>query len=376
MQQKWKVGVVGAGHAGWPGGTYSKLFSLYPRTEVTAVCDIDSENLEKAGKALKLKDSQLFTNYGDFINADIDVVMIATPMPLHAEQTIKAMESGKHVLCELTAATTITDCERIVDTVKKTKKTYMMAENYSYFYYIREWKKIISKGKLGKIYYAEADYIHEIKDLLIDKKTGKTLWRVDRPPLYYCAHSLGPLLCLMDDRIIKTTASGKQVNIMPDLGIGAIDMQVALFETQKGATIKILRSQVAPRYPLIIFYSLYGTKGFVENGRRIGKQEGHLNINADTEGMLYVEDGKGYEKGARIIDCRLAAPSAPEEVKIGIGYGSAEYYLILDFIRALDNNIKPPIDVIKAMDYTVPGIIAHEAAMESNVWMDVPLFEW
>ena len=39
-------------------------------------------------------------------------------------------------------------------------------------------------------------------------------------------------------------------------------MEVGLFQTQKGATVKILRSQVAPRHPDMIFYTLYGEKGF------------------------------------------------------------------------------------------------------------------
>jgi len=362
MQQKWKVGVAGLHR----GSSYLTLFNLYPRTEITAVCDINSETLESVGKSLKLKDNQLFTNYDDFINTDIDIVMISTPMPVHAEQSIKAMESGKHVLCELTAATTIADCEKVVNTVKKTKKTYMMAENYSYFHYIREWKKMINEGKLGRIFYAEGEYVHEIRDLLIDKKTGKLFWRANRPPLYYCAHSLGPLLYLMEDRIVKATASGKRMSILPDVGIGGIDMQVALFETQKGATIKILRSQVAPRHPEVVYYSLYGEKGAVENGRTGG-------FSGVSEGLLYIENEKGYEKGAKVIKCSVADPNAPEEAKLG-GHGTSEYYLIRDFINALDNNTKPPIDVIRAMDYTVPGIIAHEAAMKGNVWLDVPLF--
>ena len=35
---------------------------------------------------------------------------------------------------------------------------------------------------------------------------------------------------------------------------------------------------------------------------------------------------------------------------------------------------KPVIDVARAMDFTVPGIIAHESAMQGGTWLDVPLF--
>ena len=54
------------------------------------------------------------------------------------------------------------------------------------------------------------------------------------------------------------------------------------------------------------------------------------------------------------------------------GHGTSEYYLAQDFIDAIVNNKTPAIDLLKAMDMTVPGIIAHEAAMKGNVWLDVP----
>ena len=355
--EPYNVGVAGLRR----GTSYTDLFNSHPRTSITAICDIDPEVLERTNRNLRLKDSQMFTNYDDFVNADIDVVVICTPIPLHAKEAIEAMENGKHVLSEVTAAHTIADCEELVNTVRKTGKTYMMAENMNYVHFIREWKRIISQGKLGEIYYAEGEYIHETRDLIIDKETGKPLWRSSRAPLHYCSHSLGPLLYLMDDRIVRATGSGRRADMIPNVGVGAINMQVALFETQKGAAIKLLRSSVAARRPMFHFYSLYGTKGAIENGRD------------GEKGKLYVEGEKGYERGARAINCSTIDPNAPEEAKAG-GHGSSEYYLIRDFINALDNNTKPPIDVIKAMDYTVPGIIAHEAAMKGNVWLDVPIF--
>ncbi len=214
--ETYKVGVVRVRR----GRGFANLFNLHPRTEITAICDIDPEALEKTNKNLGLKDSQMFTDYDEFVNADIDMVVIGTPIPLHADEAIKAMENGKDVLSEVTAADTIANCERIVNTVKKTGRTYMMAENMNYVYFIREWKKIISQGKLGEIFYAEGEYIHEIRDLIIDKETGKPFWRSYRAPLHYSSHSLGPLLYLMEDRIIKATGSGKRMDFISDVGAG------------------------------------------------------------------------------------------------------------------------------------------------------------
>jgi predicted dehydrogenase len=356
---KLRVGLVGAGR----GTAYGSQFRNHPRTEVSAVCDVNPEILEEMRSTFGLNSSQAFQNYDDFVKADLDIVFLGTPMPFHAEQAIKALENGKHVLSELTMATTVKDCERIVRTVKKTGMKYMMAENYYYFHFMREWKKIIQEGRLGRIFYAEAEYVHEIRHLLRDPKTGNLLWRANRPPIHYCAHSLGPLLMLMDDRIVKATASGKAITMMKDVGIGAIDMQVGLFETEKGSIIKMLRSQVAPREPAVVYYSIYGTKGCVENGRSAAWES--------SKGILYIE---GEDKVAREIDCEISDPNLPNEAKKG-GHGTSEYYLIRDFINAIDNDMEPPINAVRAADITLPGLIAHEAAMKGNVWLDVPHFE-
>jgi predicted dehydrogenase len=356
--RKLKVGLVGITR----GGSYGELVSRHPRTEVAVVCDINEKNLEQAGKEFKLKDKYLFKDYDAFINGDIDIVFIGSPLPFHSDQSIKALENNKHVLSEVTAANSIEECEALFRAAMKSKAKYMMAENCCYFHFIREFENLIKKGKIGETYYMEGEYVHQLRDRIYNKETGEVYWRINRPPLHYCSHSLGPLLMFLEnDYIVKATGSGKKANIIPNLGPGAINMQVALFETKKGVIIKLLRSSVVSREPLLGFYSVYGTKGFLETGR-----EGY-----DTKGRIYFED---EDKEAREVDCFMSDPNAPEETKTG-GHGTSEYYLLQDFINCIDNNTKPPIDIVKALEMTIPGIIAHQAVIKGNVWFDVPHFE-
>jgi predicted dehydrogenase len=331
---KLQAGIVGL-HRG--GGLLHALAS-HPNVEIAALCDLNQEVLADVGKAHAVPDKHLFTQFHNFVNAPVDIIAIATPIEFHAQQSIAAMESGKHVLCEQTAAYTVDDCERLVQAVARTGQTYMMAENYCYFHYVREWKKMIDQGKLGEIFYAEGEYIHEIVHLLVDPESGKKYWRYRRAPIWYCGHTLGPLLLLMDDRIVKATGAHSGRKKYPDESIAFLDMEVGLFQTQKGAVIKILRSQAAPRYHDMIFYALYGTKGFVETGREGGW--------GGTVGRLFLEDEMPKEEGARTIDCPTADPNAPEEARHG-GHGTSEYYMIRDFIEAIENDARPPIDVIR-----------------------------
>ncbi len=362
--RKYRVGVVGVHR----GAGFVHQFPAFPNAEIAALCDLNREVLTEIGRPLGVPDERLFTCYEDLLNAPIDVVVVSTPMPYHAEQVIAALESGKHVLSEVTAATTIEDCARIVETVKRTGLTYMMAENCCYYHFIREWKGWIERGRLGEIFYAEAEYIHPLHDLIVDPETGQRTWRADRPPIYYCTHSLGPLLMLMNDRVVQATGAHSGWGILPrEAGIGALNMEVALFKTQKGAVIKILRSSAAYREPPMHYYSLYGTRGFVETDRAGGWRGG--------QGKLYIHGEMSPEEGFAVIDCPAADPAAPPEALLG-GHGSAEYTLIRDFLTALDQGTRPPIDVIRAMDFTVPGICAHQAAMNGGGWVDVPQFEW
>ena len=132
---KYRVGVVGV-HRGMG---YVHQFPIFPNAEIAALCDLDETVLAQAGKQFNLPDDCLFTNYKDLIESPLDIVVVSTPMQYHAEQVIEALESGKHVLSEVTAATTVEDCERIVETVRRTGLVYMMGENCCYYHYIRQW---------------------------------------------------------------------------------------------------------------------------------------------------------------------------------------------------------------------------------------------
>ena len=289
MKDKLRVGLVGIGR----GTSYGHIFSVNPLTEVAALCDFDENKLAQSGKDFGLADSHLYTKYEDIFSEDLDIVVLGTPMPYHADQVVAALEADCHVLSEVTAASDLDGCMRIHKAVTSHPKLkYMMAENCCYMAFALEWKDIVDSGRLGSIYYAEADYVHEIRDLIIDAETGAEKWRVHRAPLHYCSHSLGPLLgeLMPDDYIVRCTASGNRATIIPHEGDGFIDMQVGLFQTKNGATIKVCRSSVATRRPALCTYSVYGTKGTLESGRKWYDNTGMRYIEGEDEEGVAIED--------------------------------------------------------------------------------------
>lgn len=353
---QWRVGLVGIGR----GSGYGRLFAEEPRCEIVACCDASEEALARFQRELELSDSQCFMRYEEFLAAGPEIVFLGTPIPLHADQTVAALDAGCHVLSEVTAASTLADCARIIDAVRRTGRTYMMAENCIYWHFVSQWKEWVQAGRLGTIVHAECEYLHPIPSLIFDRETGKARWRTQRAPLHYCSHSLGPILEITGDRITRAFGLGNSRHVLPEGGIGGIDMQVALFETASGMTIKLLRTSVLPRHPHIHFYSLHGTRGYVETDR--GGLKG--------PGRLYVE---GEMETDHAIEIPVSDPSLPESARAG-GHGTAEYLLIQDFLATLERGAKPRIDEIRAMEMTAPGIVAHDSAMRGGAWLEVPSF--
>ena len=124
--------------------------------------------------------------------AGIDAVVVGTPMQLHAPQSIAALERGISVLCEVTAGVSIEECRRVVDARRRSKATYMMAENYIYIRPNLIVHEIIKAGLLGELYYGEGEYIHETRNLQV-ATPWRRRWHTGVNGNTYPTHPFGPL---------------------------------------------------------------------------------------------------------------------------------------------------------------------------------------
>ena len=84
-----------------------------PNCELVAVCRANPELAEAFAKECGARKS--YREWQDLLaDPEIDAVYIATPVHLHAEQTIAAAAAGKHVLCEKPMALTVAECDRMI----------------------------------------------------------------------------------------------------------------------------------------------------------------------------------------------------------------------------------------------------------------------
>ena len=335
---KLKIGIAGLGR----GRTWVNNFSTHKQSEVVAVCDMDTDRLAQYPTEVSK-----YGDYEKFLKHELDVVVICTPLPEHIKHTIAALEGGKHVLCEVPAVNTLEECKQVVQTVEKTGLKYMLAENSCYSDMNLAWKEKIDGDELGKILYAEAEYVHDCRGIM-RHPDGSLTWRASMPPIHYCTHSLGPLLFLLEDRCVSVTGLSTGSNIAPELG--AIDLEVGLFKTERGTIIKILCGFSIERHPSFHWYVVYGTKGALESQRR------------------YKGSGRGY-----LQEIAPEREMIPHEIDTN-AHGTAEGRIADGFIQSIINDTKPPIDVYEAMDYTAPGICAHLSSELDSDTVQIPNF--
>jgi predicted dehydrogenase len=351
-----RVGIAGLNR----GSSFVGMFDARPDAQVAAVCANTEDTLEHFSRSL---DVPGYPDYDEFCEADLDAIVVATPPALHAEHTLKALAAGKHVLCEVPAVWTVAEARQVVEAVESSGLKYMFAENMCYFSFIRTMHALVQEGKIGELTYAEGEYIHDLRPLLTRPDGmgggigGKPTWRASLPPIHYCTHDLGPILMMMEDRVVSAMGLHTGSRIAPDLG--SIDMEVGIFRTAGGSVVKIMCGFTVER-PGFHYISLYGTKGSLETDRYA----------ASSNLKAYFTDMPGL-KGLMNIPVSVSDPKAPPEA-LGGGHGTSEYYMIDDFVRCILDDTKPRFDVYDGLDYSLPGICAHLSAESGGAAIDVP----
>ncbi len=97
-------------------------------------------------------------------NRDVEVAYIVTPNSTHADLTVRALEAGKHVLCEKPMANSPAECQRMIDAAKAAGRKLMIAYRAHWEPHNVRVKEMIDAGELGKIWFASSDH-HRPLDL-------------------------------------------------------------------------------------------------------------------------------------------------------------------------------------------------------------------
>ncbi len=241
-----KVGLLGAGgnDVGDARGLHhARHLAALDAGTIVAVCDIVPSAAERAAAQLN---ATAYTDFDKFLRHGMDVIIIATPDTLHAQQAARALEAGVGVVSEVPAATTIDDGQRLVQAYRKAGGFYMLLENYGYRDENELIRRMVQAEQFGDVYFGEGEYLHDCRGLnrFAD---GSLTWRGRYFSGYvYIWHSLRPLLYILDDRPKRITAMGTMQPGRLEADINIYDNVVSLIETAAGRLLKIRVDIVSP----------------------------------------------------------------------------------------------------------------------------------
>lgn len=283
------------------------------RARVTALFDPSEEKLASARSLYP--DAVSGDDLGSLIvDTRPDIVAVAGPDHLHAEQAVLSLELGAHALVEKPLATTMADARRVMDTADRTGLNVMTDHTSRYMYPWHETSRAARSGEIGEIFFIQGDYIHDMWSIYQPGERRHTPWRIDgRNPqnilLGGGCHPIDNILSTVDAPVIEVYAysSKKSVPEFP-----SDDCYILMLKFGNGVLGKV----------------------FVSSGCSGHGMGGGMLAVYGTEGTLW--NGKLYRRGEEPV----TLPNVSDEAAVG-GHGWGRS--VIEFLDTLDGRIENPI---------------------------------
>jgi predicted dehydrogenase len=147
-----KVAVIGTGY--W-GPNLIRNFFAADEIDAVVACDVDDARLAKMRKSFY--GIETASNYNEVIaRADIDIIVIATPVSTHHEIAKKALLAGKHVWIEKPMTVSSAEARELIDIAEQKGRKLFVDHTFIYTGAVRKMKEIVTSGRLGDIYYFDS----------------------------------------------------------------------------------------------------------------------------------------------------------------------------------------------------------------------------
>jgi predicted dehydrogenase len=340
--RKLRVGIVGYGYCKF-GAEFG--FQDHPNVEIVAVSDLLPDRRDGLAKACRCE--KTYPSLEKLVDDDrIEAVFIATDAPSHPRHCIEALRRGKHVASAVPAVLgSLDDAEQLFKAVRASGLVYMMFETSCFHEDLHAMRRIYDAGGLGKLVYSEGEYFHYMPEPLPSFKD----WRVGLPPQFYPTHSNAYYVGVTSGSFTHVSCMGMPSRV-PHLEPAnnryknPFGTEIASFRTSEGGVSRMAVSWDTPGY-----------------GGEMGRIRGQ-------KGSFY-----GKYEGLEQTLPELKRPPLPPGVAPG-GHGGSHGYLMDEFVSAVLQNRKPLVDIVMALNLTVPGIVAHQSALKDGELLKIPQF--
>ena len=354
--KKIRVGVVGAGR-----GINFALGAQSVGMELVAICDKWVEKLKEAKQRL---DVATYTDFYKFLEHDMDAVILANFFHEHGKFAIPALNRGLHVMSETMACKTPAEGVALLRAVEKSKKIYMFAENYPYFAYNQEMRRLYKKGEIGEVQYSEGEYNHPVDSKGLNwLGPGINHWRNWCPSTYYCSHALAPVMFITDTHPLSVNALS--VPRLPKdnetLNVVRGDYtSVILCRMSNGSLARIMGLRMRGHS---IWYRFHGTRGLMENLRT-----------GDT-GMLRIKH-EPWDLKKDDVEEKIYKPDFPKHAEEArrTGHFGGDFFTNYHFAEAIRRNEQPYLNIYRALEMAMVAIQSWRSCLDKGSQFEIPDF--
>ncbi|MBE3072277.1 MAG: Gfo/Idh/MocA family oxidoreductase [Acidobacteria bacterium] len=164
MNRPLGVGVVGIG---WVAIEHLRAFARNPHVRVSLLCTRNEARarVRLAAAGIDLGGARFTRRYQDLLDADdVDIVSIATPNHLHADQAVHAAGAGKHFLLEKPTGLDVAELRLIRDAVHRAGVRTIVSFELHYNPYLKFVRWLRESGHLGRLLFARVQYLSRVTD--------------------------------------------------------------------------------------------------------------------------------------------------------------------------------------------------------------------
>jgi predicted dehydrogenase len=189
-----RIGVAGLGY--W-GPNLARNFAMLPGCELAWCCDASEAARERWSPSFP--GTRFTADLDDLLgDPDLDAIVLATPVPTHAELAEAVLRAGKHCFVEKPLAQSVADAERAVAAARESGRILMVGHLLEYHPGVTKLKEIAAAGDLGDIHYIYSNRLN-LGKLRADENA---LWSLG-------AHDVSVVLHLADEEPHEVEARGE-----------------------------------------------------------------------------------------------------------------------------------------------------------------------
>lgn len=393
---KVKIGIIGLGF----GESFLKLMLAHPDVDKVVAADMNDERRKRVCDPLGVASYHTMEEMLA-ANPDLNSVGIFTQRHMHGPLTIRSLKLGFNVMSAVPLATDIDEIREIIDLVKKTRLTCLVAETCFYFPDAIFCRERYKRGDFGQFVFGQSAYYHDITEFpMVGKELGI-------PPMFYSTHSMSMLFGAIGDKPVDVCCFGSTDPVGDDiygkdknLWDNPFCNETAILHMKKGgiACINEYR-RIGKNKPSSVINCLRGTKASYDTAGRVaamdygklpklGQPEPRFEYVSDEINTdFFKEDGgkttpiTSYTYSVGYSACQPVArlpksfrDLANDSSKLvsRLGHNGSHPFLVDDFVRAATTGRLPHNNVWESASYIIPGLIAHESAMAGGVTMQIP----